>query len=698
MAEEEKQQVGDGADNYGQAASQMAKAAGQSGQAAAKQAGKEAAKEAGKEAAKQAAKAGAEATANTSAAVVQAGVEGGKAVAQVAAGTAVGGPWGAILSALWALRHTLFKILVFLCLLLLLFIVMIVSLPSILMNAVFGLDGTAVDMENPVTLQESYNEMSGAVSDVVDQGYNKALAKVEQIIQDGGYDYDLSMDALINYAQSSAGYDVSYILAAYSASLQQQGTSEADMVAKLEAVMDDMFPVTYEEKQQERLIPVSYTTYQAVTLTVVTSQTQTGTIDGTPQYRYTTESRTYYEPSGVQTSEEPVTTTAYNPVTVSLPVYSDGTVTGTSEATYYEAAGSVTLNPETEIIRYVECTIHPFDESVIIDAFGIDEDATYDQFGITYAEAIDNMAKALKMTLYGAASSGEAVELTDAELIAFVERQNCNATRKYILSTGLSLVGKVPYFWGGKSGPGWNEEWNTPKVVTAEGSSSTGTIRPYGLDCSGFTTWVYNTALGVNIGAGTSGQYPNTVAISEAELLPGDLGFLAESDGSGWNHVLMFAGYSETGERMWVHSSSGSGVILNTPSYDSSIVLRRLTNVDYEAPVPETGTGGITGEPMYTLEVDVTHYCACSLCCGENAAGITASGKPVAEGMVAMSSYYPFGTKIEINGVMYTVEDRGGSGIENDIHRVDIYVPDHQQALRLGRYTTTATIYSLGGE
>ena len=685
MAEEEKQQVGDGADNYGQAASQMAKAAGQSGQAAAKQAGKEAAK--------QAAKAGAEATANTSAAVVQAGVEGGKAVAQVAAGTAVGGPWGAILSALWALRHTLFKILVFLCLLLLLFIVMIVSLPSILMNAVFGLDGTAVDMENPVTLQESYNEMSGAVSDVVDQGYNRALEKVEQIIQDGGYDYDLSMEALINYAQSSAGYDVSYILAAYSASLQQQGTSEADMVAKLEAVMDDMFPVTYEEKQQERLIPVSYTTYQAVTLTVVTSQTQTGTIDGTPQYRYTTESRTYYEPAGVQTSEEPVTTTAYNPVTVSLPVYSDGTVTGTSEATYYEAAGSVTLNPETEIIRYVECTIHPFDESVIID-----EDATYDQFGITYAEAIDNMAKALKMTLYGAASSGEAVELTDAELIAFVERQNCNATRKYILSTGLSLVGKVPYFWGGKSGPGWNEEWNTPKVVTAEGSSSTGTIRPYGLDCSGFTTWVYNTALGVNIGAGTSGQYPNTVAISEAELLPGDLGFLAESDGSGWNHVLMFAGYSETGERMWVHCSSGSGVILNTPSYDSSIVLRRLTNVDYDAPVPETGTGGITGEPMYTLEVDVTHYCACSLCCGENAAGITASGKPVAEGMVAMSSYYPFGTKIEINGVMYTVEDRGGSGIENDIHRVDIYVPDHQQALRLGRYKTTATIYSLGGE
>ena len=71
-------------------------------------------------------------------------------------------------------------------------------------------------------------------------------------------------------------------------------------------------------------------------------------------------------------------------------------------------------------------------------------------------------------------------------------------------------------------------------------------------------------------------------------------------------------------------------------------------------------------------------------------------GLAIVVGMVAMSSHYPFGTQIMINGTMYTVEDRGGSGIENNIHRVDIYVPDHQQALRMGRYTTTATIYRLG--
>jgi len=282
------------------------------------------------------------------------------------------------------------------------------------------------------------------------------------------------------------------------------------------------------------------------------------------------------------------------------------------------------------------------------------------------------------------------VPLTDAELIAFVNMQDCNATRKHILTTALSLVGKVPYFWGGKSEAGWNDEWNTPKLVTAEGSSSSGTIRPYGLDCSGFTDWVYKTALGVSLYAGTWNQWDNTYGITEEELLPGDLGFMAAPGTVPVNHVLIYAGKDQDGEQMWVHCSSGSGVVLNSPTYVTQ--FRRPLNVDFDAPV-STSTAG---EALYELEVEVTHYCACTICCGSNAQGITASGKNVAQGMVAMSSYYPFGTQIMINGTMYTVEDRGGSGIENDIHRVDIFVPDHNEALRLGRYTTTATIYRLG--
>lgn len=581
MAEPDKRQVGEGSDNYGEAAKQMANAA----------------KQVGKESAKQAAAAGTKAVANASAAVVQASVEGGKAAAQIAAGTAAGGPWGAILSAAWALRHTLFKVLVCICLFFLLIIVMIVSLPSIILNSVFGLDGTPVDMENPVTIQQSYDDMAASISTVVQDGYTLSLEKVEQIIADGGYDYDLSMESLINYAQSSSGYDVSYILAAYSASLGQKSTSEADMLSKLDAVADDMFPVTSAEKEVELTVPLTYSTYREVTVTVVTSRSQTGTINGVPQYRYTTESRTYYEPDGTVTTTEPVTVPAFNEVTVSVPVYSEGSISGMKDATYYTAAGEETLTPDTEIIKYVECTIHPFDQSVILDAFSIDPSAIYDQFQITYREAIQNMANALKMTLYGTLGSGDTVALTDAELIAFVNQQNCNATRKHILTTALSLVGKVPYFWGGKSAAGWNDEWNTPKLVTASGSSTSGTIRPYGLDCSGFTDWVYKTALGVSLYEGTWNQWDNTYAITESELLPGDLGFMAEPGTVPVNHVLIYAGKGENGEQMWVHCASGTGVVLNSPDYVTQ--YRRPSNVDFEASVPSisTGTGTRRGNP-----------------------------------------------------------------------------------------------------
>lgn len=674
MSEQTKQQIGDGADNYGQAVGQIANAVKQSGQ----------------EIGKQAAAKGTKAAANVAAATVKASAEGGKAVAEIAAGTAAGGPWGAVLSAAWSMRHTLFKILICICLILLFFVILIVSLPTIISNSILGLDGNK-PLSN-ATLMTTYSEMADAVSSVVDDGYDYSLAYVEKLISNGNYDYEYSMDSLVNYAQGSAGYDVCYILAAYSASMRQQDTKKDDMISKLNSVAKDMFPVTSEEKIKEISVPVTYYTYKSATITVVTKQVQTGTINGVPQYRYETESKTYYLPDKVHSSNTEITVDAYKEVHVKMPIYSDGEITGTKIGVYYVANGKETLMPTTEVAKYLECTIHPFDNTAVTKAFNIDLDATYDQFKITYSEAIQNMATALKRTLYGSVGSGQNVPLTDSELIEFVNRQNCNATRKHILSTALSLVGKVPYFWGGKSPPGWNDEWNKPKLVTAAGSSTTGTIRPYGLDCSGFSTWVFNTAVGVDIGAGTSGQYPKTIGISASELLPGDLGFLAESNGNGWNHVLIFAGYGKNGERMWVHSSGGQGVILNTPSYDAKLILRRPKDVDFDAPI----SNDIYGTPISTIEVDVIHYCACSKCCGSNSNGITASGKKIAPGMVAMSSKYPFGTQIMINGTMYTVEDRGGSGIENNLNRVDIYVTDHNQALRMGRYKTTATIYRIG--
>lgn len=424
---------------------------------------------------------------------------GSKAGSTIATGTAAGGVWGAALSAAWSMRHTLFKVLVCMGLFLLIMTILLVTLPTIVTNSVFGLNGVDVDLENPVSLSTSYDSLAGDVADVVQYGYDLAFTNVEKMVMDGGYDYEASMEALTNYAQSTAGYDVSYILAAYSVSMEQQNTAKDDMIQKLTAVAGLMFPIT-------------------------------------------SEVRTYTTTTQVPSKEDPS-------VMENVPV----------------------------TVEYLACTIHPFDVTVISTAFGLNMSAQYGTFTITCGDAIRNMANALKMTLYGTMNEGQAVPLSDAELIAFVKQQAVSGDREKVLTTALSLVGKVPYFWGGKSAPGWNDAWNTPKLVTAAGSASSGTIRPFGLDCSGFTSWVYSTALGIDIGAGCNAQYAGCSRIRASQLEPGDLGFLRK--GEDWDHCLIFAGYGSNGERMWVHCASGSGVILNSPSYESSLSYARLSSM-----------------------------------------------------------------------------------------------------------------------
>ena len=679
MSEQDKQQLGDGSTNYADAAQKTARAI----------------KEAGKAVAEKTAAAAGEVTVNTTAAVAQAGVEGGKAVAEVATGTAAGGPWGAIIAAAWALRKPIFKVLICIGLVILFFIMAVVTLPSIISNNLFHTDPSTVDPDGAVDLIERADDMSDVVAACIQNGYDAALARVEQIIEENGYDYETSMDALINYGSLNPDYEVCYVFAAYSASMGQIGTSEADMRRKLDAVAEQMFKVTYVEKEFERVIPLTYSTYTPVTLTVVTGRTKIGEVNGVPKYSYATATRTYYVPSGEGTTETEIQRTAYSPVSVDIPVYSRGIIVGVSSETYYAAGDVETLTPDTEIVKYAECTIAPFNEGVIYTAFDIDPDAIYEKLtGTTYGVAIKTMADALKMTLYGTLAAGDIPELTNEELIGIVGGLNTTDARKKLVETALSLVGKVSYFWGGKSPAGWNNEWGKPKKVTGSGSVTSGTIRPYGLDCSGFTDWVYKTALGQSIGTGSANQWSKSREISASELLPGDLGFKAKPSDPGTNHVLMYVGLTSDGKRQWVHcSSSKGGVVLNTPSYVK--YYRRPNGIDYSSPVGG-GSSGNLGEPLYTLKVNVTHYCACSKCCGKNADGITASGKRVASGMVAMSSHYPFGTVLVINGEVYTVEDRGGSGIENDIARVDIYVEDHKQALRLGRYWAEATFYRIG--
>lgn len=74
----------------------------------------------------------------------------------------------------------------------------------------------------------------------------------------------------------------------------------------------------------------------------------------------------------------------------------------------------------------------------------------------------------------------------------------------------------------------------------------------------------------------------------------------------------------------------------------------------------------------------VTAYCPCAKCCGRAGASTASGVKPTVGHTVAMGGV-PFGTKLMINGVIYTVEDRG-----TPYGHVDIFMGSHGECLQFG--------------
>ncbi len=131
--------------------------------------------------------------------------------------------------------------------------------------------------------------------------------------------------------------------------------------------------------------------------------------------------------------------------------------------------------------------------------------------------------------------------------------------RRMVVTYALALVAKVDYFWGGKSLVlGWDDRWGELTEVTAEGSDSTGTEQPYGLDCSGFVDWAFYNASGgeyvIGQGGGAMEQHTNCVDIEWDEVQPGDLLFYPEDE-----HVGIAAGRDWLGRLLVVHCASGTG-------------------------------------------------------------------------------------------------------------------------------------------
>ncbi len=186
----------------------------------------------------------------------------------------------------------------------------------------------------------------------------------------------------------------------------------------------------------------------------------------------------------------------------------------------------------------------------------------------------DAMNKLLSDRAALAALAGS-LDVTNADALAALNAlpADLSPERRRAVETALQLVGKVNYFWGGKSSAiGWDSRWGQLTKVTAGGSSTTGTFRPYGLDCTGFIDWALRNAELPSDGHWYIGT--NLTAVTQAEALPGDIALYDDA-----SHVGMVVGRDSAGKLLICHCSSGANNVVVTEFAASGFTVLGRPNI-----------------------------------------------------------------------------------------------------------------------
>lgn len=170
-------------------------------------------------------------------------------------------------------------------------------------------------------------------------------------------------------------------------------------------------------------------------------------------------------------------------------------------------------------------------------------------------------------TLYGLTLSPAVLSkpLTYTEINSYLAAlpEGISEERQKLIRYALSSVGRIPYYWGGK-----------PAAAGYEGNHFGALITPdekgralKGLDCSGWISWVYWSALGKRLGCESTGGLAFCgTPIDRNSLQPGDI-ILKTGDDA---HVVMFLSWEQGGNMKVIHESSAlvNNVTITTMAAD----------------------------------------------------------------------------------------------------------------------------------
>lgn len=344
---------------------------------------------------------------------------------------------------------------------------------------------------------------------------------LKEEIADGEYDYDLTFESLNENGDPLQSIDYTGTLSIYMACKEYRKSNHLGLLTTFSDI--PLLTLSSTPAFIEETVPVRVTNY---------AKQENGTY--LPQStRYTTKKEC-------------------------IPEY-----TKNADGSYTDTGSTITVAPKTVRTPYLKAQI-TVNVSAIYDSMEVDEEKVADRVdqikeyleyfvtneGITFGNDTPlsyEEAKSAEMDAY--------LDNVRKQLVEEVDHTSCktwttaNEARIALIETASSLVGRVPYLWGGKSRKaGYDETWWT---VRPDGTQN-------GLDCSGFVQWVYRTSgFSEDIWkmlSSTSQILQSCETISKDELLPGDIGLLNYGDSV--NHCGIYLG-----DDTYIHCSSGKKTV-----------------------------------------------------------------------------------------------------------------------------------------